>query len=70
MYAFSGTYKVEGTTTVSTISGSWNELWTRQTQTRQSNYRGKTLTITSAVKTPDGKDSVITTRLVRVEQQA
>ena len=67
MYAFSDTYKVEGATTVSTISGSWNQLWTGQTQMRPIEIQGKTLTITSALKTPDGKESVITTRLERVE---
>ncbi len=41
MYAFSDTYKVEGATTVSTISGSWNQLWTGQTQMRPIEIRGK-----------------------------
>jgi hypothetical protein len=70
MYAFSGTYKVEGNNKlVYHVDGSWNQSWTGTDLTRQIEIAGNKLTIvTPAFKSDvDGQDIVVTTTYERAE---
>ena len=70
MYAYNGTYKVEGGKIVDSIAGAWNEGWVG-TKFNIDKYEvsGNTLTMTSAPfkATVDGAEMVVTTTYERVE---
>jgi lipocalin-like protein len=66
--AASGTYKVEGNTTLVTYEASWNQTWTGTTQKRQFEIKGNTLTVTSApFKNEAGQDAIFIVTYERVE---
>jgi hypothetical protein len=70
MYAYSGTYKVEGNSKlVYHVDGSWNQSWTGTDLTRQVEIAGNKLTIvTPPFKSVlDGQDIVVTTTYERAE---
>jgi hypothetical protein len=70
MYAYNGTYKVEGGKIVDSIEGAWNEGWVG-TKFNIDKYEvsDKTLTMVSAPfkATMDGAEMVVTTTYERVE---
>jgi hypothetical protein len=70
MYAFSGTYKVEGNNKlVYHVDGSWNQSWTGTDLTRQVEIAGNKLTIVTPPfkSVADGLDIVVTTTYERAE---
>src|SRR5262245_58827795 len=67
MVAYHVTYKVEGGKLFQTLTGTWNQLWDGQTQVRNMDLKGKTVTLTSQLKAPDGKEYVFTVAFERVE---
>jgi hypothetical protein len=69
MFAYSGTYKVEGNKLVYHVDGSWNQSWTGTDLTRQVEIAGNKLTIvTPPFKSVlDGQDIVVTTTYERAE---
>lgn len=70
MYAYNGTYKVEGGKIVDTIEGAWNEGWVG-TKFKVDKYEvsDKTLTMVSAPfkANTDGAEMVVTTTYERIE---
>jgi hypothetical protein len=69
MYAYAGTYKLEGQVLVSAISTSWNQSWTGRTQRRKVTLQGNVLTVeTDPFRTQiDGREVVVTATYERVE---
>ena len=70
MYAYNGTYKVEGGKIVDSVEGAWNEGWVGTTFTiDRYEVSDKTLTMVSAPfkATMDGAEMVVTTTYERVE---
>jgi lipocalin-like protein len=59
MFAFAGTYTLEGGKVIHHVDISWNEAWTRTDQIRFYKLDGNTLTITTAPNksTYDGRES-------------
>lgn len=70
MYAYNGTYKVEGVKIIDSVEGAWNEGWVG-TKFNIDRYEvsDKTLTMVSAPfkATMDGAEMVVTTTYERVE---
>lgn len=69
MFAYSGSYKVEGTKLMVRVEASWNQSWTGTEQVRQIEIAGNKLTIiTLPFKSMiDGVEQVVTTTYERVE---
>jgi hypothetical protein len=70
MYAYNGTYKVEGDKIIDSIEGAWNEGWVGKKFTIDKyEVSDKTLTMVSAPfkATMDGTEMVVTTTYERVE---
>jgi len=70
MYAYNGTYKVEGSKIVDSVDGAWNQGWVG-TKFIVDKYEvsDKTLTMVSAPfkATLDGAEMVVTTTFERLE---
>jgi len=57
MFAYAGTYTVQGEKVVHKVDISWNEIWTGTDQVRFFKIEGNTLTITNLFKIPqDGRE--------------
>ena len=70
MYAYNGTYKVEGSKIVDTVEGAWNEGWVGTSfYIDKYEVAGNTLTMVSAPfkATVDGVEMVVTTTFERIE---
>jgi hypothetical protein len=70
MYAYDGTYKVEGGRIIDSVEGAWNEGWVGTKFTIDKyDVSDKTLTMVSAPfkATMDGVEMVVTTTYERVE---
>ena len=69
MYAFSGSYKVEGGASTATVTSSWNQAWTGQVQKRPVKIEGNLLTVvTGPFMSPgDGVEIVLTSVFERLE---
>jgi hypothetical protein len=70
MFAYSGTYKVEGNNKlVYRLDGSWNQSWAGTDLVRQVEIAGNKLTVTTPTfkSVLDGQDIVVTTTFERVE---
>jgi hypothetical protein len=52
MFAYAGTYSIEGATVIHHVDLSWNEIWTGTEQRRQFELRGNTLTLTTHIGDP------------------
>lgn len=48
MYAYSGSYRLEGDRWITRVDVAWNEAWTGTDQVRYYRFDGKTLVVTSA----------------------
>ena len=70
MYAYNGTYKVEGGKIIDNVEGAWNEAWVgKKFNIDKYEVSDKTLTMVSAPfrATMDGVEMVVTTTYERVE---
>ena len=70
MYAYNGTYKVEGGKIADTVEGAWNDSWVGKTfNIDKYEVSDKTLTMVSAPfkANMDGAEMVVTTTYERVE---
>lgn len=70
MFAYNGTYKVEGGKIVDSVAGAWNENWVGTKFTIDKyEVSDKTLTMVSAPfkATVDGAEMIVTTTFERVE---
>lgn len=48
MYAYSGTYRLEGDRWITKVDAAWNEAWTGTDQVRYYRFEGEKLVVTSA----------------------
>jgi hypothetical protein len=53
LFAYAGTYTIDGGRIVHHVDISWNETWTGSDQVRLFELRGNTLTLTTSIKDPD-----------------
>ena len=70
MYAYNGTYKVEGGKIIDSVEGAWNQGWVGTTFTIDKyDVSAKTLTMVSAPfkATMDGAEMIVTTTYERLE---
>jgi hypothetical protein len=69
MYAYSGTYKVDGNKLILNLDGSWNEVWTGTQRTQTVQIEGNKLTLTSMPfkGAVTGVDIVVTNVLERLD---
>jgi len=70
MYAYHGTYRVEGGSIVDSVTGAWNEAWVGTTfRIERYSLAGGTLTMVSAPfkATLDGAEMIVTTTFERIE---
>ena len=52
LFAYAGTYTIDGGQVVHHVDISWNETWTGSDQARHFEVRGNTLTLTTRIKDP------------------
>jgi hypothetical protein len=52
MFAYAGTYSVQGGTVIHHVDISWNEVWTGTDQIRHFEVTGNTLTLTTHISDP------------------
>jgi hypothetical protein len=69
MYAWGGSYKVEGDTLTTSVEFAWTENWKGQTRTATFKVEGRTLTLESSPFKSPINGAMVFTRLVldRVE---
>jgi Lipocalin-like domain len=69
MYAWGGTYKIEGNKVIYNVDIAWTPSWVGTTRTSQVEVAGNKLTATTAPfkSTVDGKDIVVVTTYERAE---
>jgi hypothetical protein len=52
LFAYAGTYTIDGGQVVHHVDISWNETWTGSDQVRHFEVRGNTLTLTTRIRDP------------------